>query len=155
MLLAIGAVVALPLVLSAYLGSAPDRALFRVDAGRRLLMLSCGLARTVSLRPRHAGGEVALAQRRQPVCGVGVAGRICAVSFYLCQLRRLQRDLRLARRRHRLDDVDVDLDDRGADRRGAQSRDRASDRARHTDGRHKPLGARGAVMADTVGEAKT
>ena len=44
---------------------------------------------------------------------------------------------------------------RRSDRRRTQCRDRASDRAQ-LDGRAaKPLGARGAVMADTVGAAQS
>ena len=76
-------------------------------------------------------------------------------SWYLSQLRRLQRDLWLARRRHRPDDVDVAVDHGRPGRRRAERRDRAPDREGLDRRGGKPLGARGAVMADTVGAAQS
>ena len=111
LLLAIGAVVALPLVL-AYLG------LRRGSAG--LVARAAALARAVrprdvracaalSLRSLAQGREMALGQRRQRVRGLRVACDLGAVLLVSVQVRRLQRDLRLARRGHRPDDVDLAL----------------------------------------------
>ena len=65
----------------------------------------------------------------------------------------LQRHLRLARRGDRLADVALDLVDGVPRRRGDQRRDGASDRIRHDRPAPKPIGARGARVADTLGRS--
>ena len=64
-----------------------------------------------------------------------------AFSLLRAELRLLQRDLRVARRRHRLHDVDVDLRDHRARRRRDQRGSRTSDRGGHDQGAGEAHGA--------------
>ena len=105
----------------------------------------------LSLRTEPAAREMALDQRRQRLRGARLARGVFAVLLVSRQFRQLQCHLRRARRGGRPDDVDVAFDHRRAGRRRAQFRDRAPDRPRLHGRPAKPLGARGAVMADTVG----
>jgi len=75
---------------------------------------------TVSLRSLTQRCEMALADAGQHGRGLRVAGDLGAVLALSVQVHGLQRDLRLARCRHRLDDVDLALGERDPDWRGAQ-----------------------------------
>ena len=144
-LLAIGAVVALPIVLSTIgLGALTD-ALFRIGRWPVLVMtMLVGLAVLYRFGPSRPLGAVALAQRRQRVCNADMAGRVCAAFVLSRQLCELRRDLRLARCRDRLDDVDVDVRHCRAARRRTQFGNRASDRGRQYRRRRQAVGpARG------------
>ena len=101
---------------------------------------AAGPRRALPVRPQPPLGAVALAQRRQRVCNADLAGRICAAIVLSCQLCELRRDLRLARRRDRLDDVDVDVHDFGAARRRTQFGNRAPDRGRQHRRRRQAAG---------------
>ena len=145
---AIGAVVVLPLVLGVHRAcgraSRPDGSpllrwplLFVLVIVRRL---RCSIAMGPSRRDAKwrwvRVGSVFAARHLDR--GVG---RVLLVSL---EFRRLQRDLRLARRGDRLDDVDVDFDHRRAGRRRTQFRDRAPDRARFDGRRRQSRSARAA-----------
>jgi hypothetical protein len=68
------------------------------------------------------------------------------------EFRKLPRNLRFAGRRHRIADVDVDVGHHRAVRRRTEFSEIEHQTALDTTiGRPKPLGARGAVMADTLG----
>ena len=146
-------VVVFPLLLAAF-------GLTSVDAADHRLSALAGDVRADDPRARRAlpirseppAGEVALDQRRQRRCRARLACDVVAVFLVPRQFRQLQRHLRCARRGGRPDDVDVALDDHRAGRR-ASSIPRSSTRPRATTtvGPEKPLGTRGAVMADTVG----
>src|SRR5687767_3153966 len=118
----------------------------------------------VSLRPVTRRRALALdhvgQRRRRPA----VVHRLDAVLVVRQLFRQLQQDLRLARRGHRLHDVELALRHRGADGRRAERRDRAPDRqgqhhrpaqaarqARRRDGGHggRTAGLRGTAEADT------
>ena len=107
------------------------------------------------IRPKPDGAAVAMGdlgerdRRRYLDCGLAAAVLVCR------QFRHLQCHLRIARGRDRLHGVDVALDHRGPGGRARSTR-RWSTRPRKdtTEGRPKPMGARGAQMADEVGEAR-
>ena len=130
-LLAIAAIVVLPLILSPNRARQPDR---NADADRALAGASVGppdrscLALPLWARPPRRA--LAVGYRRQRVRGSDVDRRVVSVLLVSHQLRQLQRHLRFARRRRRPDDLAVDLDHRGAARSRAQRRDRASDGSR-------------------------
>jgi hypothetical protein len=85
----------------------------------------------LSLRPEPPEAEVALGDLGQRGGRHALAARVGPVLLVRGQFRQLQRDLRLARRRDRLHDLDLALDDGGAARGRAQRRDGAPDRPRH------------------------
>ena len=126
-LVAIGSVVALPIILSTLgLGAVTD-ALFRFGRWPVLVLtMLFGLAVLYRFGPSRRSPQ----WRRQRICNADVARRICLAVVLSCQLRELRRDLRVARGRDRLDDVDVDVDDRRVVRRRTQFGNRASDRGR-------------------------
>lgn len=109
----------------------------------------------LSLRTKPRSATLALDHVGQRNRDRLVARRFGAVLLVRRQLWQVQRDLRLARRRDRLHDVVVDLRDRDPARCGARCRDGAPNRGDTTTGSEKPLGARGARMADTVGAARS
>ena len=105
------------------------------------VLVMLGLAVLYRFGPSRRDAEVALAQRRQRVRGARLARGLGAVLLVSVEFRRLQRDLRLARRRHRPDDVDVALDHRRF-WSAPSSIPRSSTRPRATprSGSGKPLG---------------
>ena len=75
-------------------------------------------------------------------------------SWYVAEVRQLQRDLRFARRGDRLHDLDLAVDHRdpvGAEINAETEHQTARDT---TIGGDKPMGRRGAVTADTLGKTK-
>ena len=94
------------------------------------VLIILGLSVLYRYGPSRRLAAMAMDQRRQRLRRLRLAGGLVAVFLVPGQFRQLQRHLRGARRRGRLDDVDVAFDHRGAGRRRAQFRDRASDRAR-------------------------
>ena len=79
---------------------------------------------------------------------------VSAVLLVRGELRQLQRDLWLARRRDRLHDLDLDLGIVvlvGAELNAEMEHQTARDT---TVGPDRPMGQRGATMADTIGAAK-
>ena len=128
LLLAVGAVVAFPLVMSTF-GlkdfTATTTWLIRWPL---LLALMIG-ALTVFYRfgPSRAERAAVVALARRGDRGAALARGLGGAVVLSVELRRLQRDLWLARRRHRPDDVDVAVDHRRAARRAARHRDRAED----------------------------
>jgi membrane protein len=155
LLLMVGAVVAVPLALD-HLGLAPQSRLI-VSLARwplLLVILLVALGLLYRFGPSRRG-TLGMARR-------GDAGRRAALDrgflgavLVPVELRKLQRDLWLTRRRHRPDDVDVDVRHHRAVRRGAELGNRAPDgagfdggavktarRPRRDDGRHaRPTGS--------------
>ena len=156
-MLAIGAVVVAPIVLSTLGLGGVAGALIAVCCGgpSLLVLVIVGLAAAYRYLPCRREPRWEWLSGRQRRGRGRVARQLAAVLLVHRQFRQLQRDLRLARRGGRHDDVDVDLDARRPDRRAAERRNRAPDRARLDDrGREKPLGQRGAVKADSIGPAQ-
>ena len=155
-LIALAGIVVLPIVLDYVgLGSSIEMALVPgplagpPDCGRRRSRHPLPLWS----EPRQSELEMGDAGRHR--CRSALACRVDAVLLVRVEFRQLQRDLRLARRRDRLHDVDLDFVDRGSD-----WAPRSTPRVEHqtakdtTEGPRKPMGARGAQMADTLGPAK-
>jgi len=71
------------------------------------------------------------------------------------EFRKLQQDLWLARGSYRLHDLDLAVHHRGSGRRAARCEIEHQTARQSTSGPSKPLGARGAKMADTIGPAQT
>jgi hypothetical protein len=118
-LTAVGAIVVLPVVLSS--GVRGD---FR-----------SGHALSFRAEPRTPAMGMAFGGKRAR--GGRMAGEFGAAVVVLGELRQLRCDLRLARRCHRPDDVDVDVFHRDSIRCRAQLRDRAPDRPRFHHRRRK------------------
>ena len=113
LLAAIGAVVVLPLVLSwVGLGDVTELLIRVLRWPALLAVVLFGLAVLYRYGPSRTNGAMAMAERRQPPRRRPVARRVRVVVVVSGKLRRLRRDLRLARRRDRHDDVDVDVDHR-------------------------------------------
>ena len=124
-MLAVGAVVAFPLVMSAFgWKDFTDTATWLVRWPLLFALLTGDLDGVLPLRakPRGQSAMVAFARRRGR--GAALARGLGGAVVLSVEFRRLQRDLRLARRRHRPDDVDVAVDHRRAARRAARHRDR-------------------------------
>ena len=137
LMLMLGAVVAAPIIL-AHIGlggiSAALIAYLRWPILVVLVVAGLGRALPLCAEPTRAALAVAVGRRRHR-CN-SLARQLCALVLVHRQFWPLQRHLRIARRGHRHDDVDVDLGDRGPARRAAQRGDRAPDRAR-LDGRSR------------------
>ena len=132
LLLMVSAVVALPLALD-HLGLAPDSKLIVSLARWPLLFAMLLLALGVLYRfgPSRRRGAMGMAQRRHAGRRPALDRRLLAAVLVSVELRQLRRHLRLARRRHRPDDVDVDVGHHRAVRRRTELGDRAPDRARY------------------------
>ena len=130
-LLAIGAVVVLPLLLSFVgLGGMSETLLRVLRWPALLVVVVLGLAVLYRFGPSRDRSTLAVAQRGERVRVDCVARKLGSAFLVPGEFRRLRRDLRLARRRHRIDDVDVGLRHRDPVRCRAQLGDRAPDRAR-------------------------
>jgi hypothetical protein len=81
----------------------------------------------ISVRSQPAIPKVEMGLCRERFGDSILAPRLGASLLLFSKLRRLRRHVRLARRRYRADDVDVDVDDRRAVRRGTEFRDRTPD----------------------------
>ena len=126
----------------------------RWRAGRSSSSASCWACRPLPLRPepRQARMEVGHAGRHRG--GRAVARRVDAVLVVCGELRQLQRDLRLARRRDRLHDLDLDLGIvvlLGAEINAEMEHQTAKDT---TEGAPTADGEPRRAMADTIGAAK-
>ena len=77
--------------------------------------------------PKSRGTAMAMDHLGQCLCRYCLARRFGTVLLVLGPFWKLQQDLRFARGRHRIYDLDVAVDNRGFDRRQAQRRNRASD----------------------------
>ena len=113
LLLMVSAVVALPLLLD-HLGLPPESKII-VSLARWpllfvVLLVALGLLYRFGAEP--AGGAVGMAERRHAGRGAALDRRLGRAVLVSLEFRQLQRHLRLARRRHRPDDVDVDVGDR-------------------------------------------
>ncbi len=155
LLLMVSAVVALPLTLDR-IGLATDNKTI-ISLSRWPLLLLRGRAGARhslplwSEPPRRALG---MAQHRHPRRRLALARRLGAAVLVPVEFRQLQRHLRLARRRHRPDDVDVDVRDHRSVRGRTEFRDRAPDRR----GYHRRTGTTDGrtwrrQLADTLGRA--
>lgn len=132
-LVALGAVVVLPVVLNFVgLSDAADL-LIRLARCPHVRRGRIGARAHLSLRPQPRGAALALDHLGQRGCDRAVARRLCVVLMVCRQFRQVQRDLRLARRRDRLHDLALDLSDRDPARSRARRRDGAPDGARHDD----------------------
>ena len=128
LLLMVGTVVAFPLALD-HLGIAPESKLI-VALGRWpvlfvILLAALAVLYRFGTQPRRAALAMA-----EPRCGDGrhpLDRRLGAPVLVSLGIRQLQRDLRLARRGDRLDDVDVDVGDRHHVRGRAELGDRTAD----------------------------
>jgi len=132
LIVAIGGIVAVPIVLS-YVGLSSGTE-WLVWLGRWPLLLAMvvvGLAVLYRYGPSRDKAQWAWV-----TAGSLVAAVLWLVaSLLLClELRQLQRNLRLAWSRHRLHDLDLDFRHRRPARGGDQCRDRTSDRPRHDRG---------------------
>ena len=126
LLLMVSAVVAFPLALD-HLGLAPESQLI-VSLARWPLMFvdPAGRARrALPVRTEPARGAVGMAERGHAGRGLALDRRLGGVVLVSLELRQLQRDLRLARRRDRPDDVDVDVGHHRAVRGRAELGNRA------------------------------
>ena len=130
----VGAVVAFPLALDhlGLVGLAPDSLLI-VSLARWPLLFAALLTALAFL---YRFGPSRRAPRweawyRHAACRPAVDRRFRGAILVSVELRRLQCDLRFARRRHRPDDVDVDVGHRRAVRGGAELGNRAPDRGRY------------------------
>ena len=135
-LLAIAAVIVLPLVLSPIGLGSETETLTRVAAlAGAAPGAADGSRRALPLRSVSPCGAVAVGQRRQRIrCGRVDRG-VVSVLVVSCELRQLQRHLRLVGRGGRPDGVAMDFDYRGSAWRRAERRDRAPDGARLNRGR--------------------
>ena len=77
-----------------------------------LVAVAFGLALLYRFGPSRARARVALGKRGSGVAAVLWIAVSVLFSWYRGEFRQVQRDLWFARRRHRLHDVDLDLDDR-------------------------------------------
>ena len=146
LLLMVGAVVAFPLMFN-HLGLPPESGLilglvrwpFRPGAlAVAVGGPAAGAEPALPVRPQPARGAVGMAGRRDAGRGAALDRRLGRAVLVPLEFRQLQRDLRLAWRRNRPDDVDVDIGNDRAVRGGAELGDRAPcDRrrpGRQTDG---------------------
>ena len=132
LLLSIGAVVAFPLVMSTF-GLKPFTGtatwlvrwpiLFAVMVGALAVFYRLGPS---GLKTHRRVADAGCGRR-----GARLARGIGGAVVLFVELRRLQRHLRLARRSHRPDDVDVAVDDCGADGRRTRRDDRAESISAH------------------------
>ena len=130
LMLMVSAVVALPLALD-HLGLAQESktivSLVRWPV--MFAMLLAGARRALPVRAEPAGGAMGMAQHRHAGRRPALGRRLLAAVVVSVELRPLRRHLRLARRRHRPDDVDVDVGHHRAVRRRTELGNRAPDRA--------------------------
>ena len=137
-LLAIAAIIVLPLVLSPIgLGSQTETLTRVLRWPALLLVLLTGLAVLYRYGPVSSRGALAVGQRRQRFCGGHLDRRVVSVLVVSRELCQLQRHVRLVRRGGRPDGVAVDFDHRGSAGRRVERRDRAPDSARLDRGRRK------------------
>ena len=110
LLLMVSAVVAFPLAFN-HLGLQPESRFILGLARWPLLfaVLLVGAERALPVRTEPACGAVGMAGRRHARRGAALDRRLRRVVLVPLEFRQLQRDLRLAWRRHRPDDVDVDV----------------------------------------------
>ncbi|MGZ3351254.1 MAG: YihY/virulence factor BrkB family protein [Xanthobacteraceae bacterium] len=130
-LTAVGAIVVLPVVLSFVgLGGWTETLLRLLRWPVLVFVVIFGLAVLLSFRAEPRTPAMGMAFGGKRARGGRMAGEFGAAVMVLGELRQLRCDLRLARRCHRPDDVDVDVLHRDSVRRRAQLRDRAPDRPR-------------------------
>ena len=129
LLLMVGAVVAFPLALD-HLGLQPESQLIVSLARWPLLfvVLLVALAHPLPVRTEPARGALGMAERRHAGRRPALDRRLGGAVLVSLEFRQLQRDLRLARRRHRPDDVDVDVGHHRAVRGRTELGNRAPDR---------------------------
>jgi len=114
--LAIALVVVFPLLLAAFGLTSFDHPIIGYSLARDVRANHPWARRALPLRTEPVADEVALDQRRQRLRRARLACGLLAVFLVPRQFRQLQRHLRGARRRGRLDDVDVVFDHRGVGR---------------------------------------
>ena len=119
-LLAVSAVVVFPLILAAFGLSSFDKPIIGLLRWPVMLGTHTPWPRgPLPLRTKPARGEMALDHRGQRVCSDCLAGRVVIVLLVPREFCQLQRNLWIARRGSRTDDVDVVLHHRGVGWRGA------------------------------------
>ena len=131
-MLVMAAVVALPIALN-FVGLGK---VYRHHAPRGALAAAAGhrhrvARRHLSLRAKSDRGALALGELGRGVCGDRLGSGLARFLLVRRAFRQLQQDLWLARCCHRLHDVDLDLGDHRAHRRGTERGDGAPDEARH------------------------
>jgi len=113
-----------------------------------------GVGRALPLRAKPKRVAVAMGNAWESVRGPRVDRSVAAVLMVRGEFRQLQQDLWVARRDHRLHDLDLAFDHRdpgrGRNRRGSGT----PDRPRHDCNPPETDGEHGATMADTVGAAQ-
>ena len=132
LLLMVSAVVAFPLALD-HLALPPDSRLI-VSLARWPLMfvvLLTALAILYRFGPSRRAARWEWLSIGTLLAAAAVDRRLRSIVLVSVELRRLQRDLRFARRRDRPDDVDVDVGHHRAVRGGAELGNRAPDRGRY------------------------
>ena len=149
--MAISLVVVFPLFLAAFGLTSLDHPIVGYLRWPVMFVLMISGCPALPLWAEPPPGEMALDQHRQRIRRPRLARGVLAVLLVSQQLCDRECHLRSARRGGRPDDVDVAFDHRGAGRCGAQLEIEHQTAHDSTVGSAKPLGVRGAVMADTVG----
>jgi len=106
------------------------------------------------VRPEPRRTAMAMDNLGQCLCRHCMARRVGTVLLVLGPFWELQQDLRFARSRHRIYDLDVAVDNRGFDWCKLNAEIEHQTARDRTTGRPKPLGVRAAKMADTIGPAQ-
>ncbi len=132
LLLALGAVVAIPVVLKLFwFGNVIETLLSILRWPILLIGVLFGLACLYRYGPSRDKAQWRWVTWGSAIAAGLVARRLDAVLLVRGELRQLRRDLRLARRRHRLHDLDLAVDHRHSSRRRDQRGAGASDRGGH------------------------